>query len=60
MIDLTATAAQLSRNAPVAIAPFVAVINLTYANLQIRIFIDTLLRFGLVVERAARELSNLE
>lgn len=60
MIDLAATAAQLSRNPPVAITPFVAVVNITYANLQIRIFIDTLLRLSLIVERTARELSYLE
>ena len=60
MIDLTATAAQLSRNTPVAITPFVAVVNLTYANLQIRILIDSLLRLRLVVKRAARQLSYLE
>ena len=60
VIDLTATSAQLRRDAPVPIPPLMTVVDLTNATLQSRIFITPLQHLDLVVEGAARQLCHLE
>ena len=51
---------QFCCDTPIAVAPFVTLVDFMNLSLQSGILVAPLLKLGLIVKRAARELGDLE